>query len=93
MVSEGKMGLSIFQGLLAGAGKRPHLQQVQPAAYSDLGHRGRLPVVLSTVPTLCCQTGRTSLIGGNSCLSAPSSFFDGCSSWTGWSHKGNVGPP
>lgn len=50
-------------------------------------------MVLSAVLSLCCQTGRASLIGGNSCLSAPSSFPDACSSWTGWFHSGNVGPP
>lgn len=54
----------------------------------------RLLTVLSSVPSLCWQAGRTSLIGGNSCLSAPSSFSpDDCSSWTGWSHSGNVGHP
>jgi hypothetical protein len=40
------------------------------------------------------QAGRTNLIGRDSCLSAPSPFSsDDCSSWTGWSHSGNVGPP
>lgn len=55
---------------------------------------GRLLTVLSTVPSLCWHAGRTSLIGGNSCLSTPSSFSpDDCGSWTGWSHSGNVGHP
>lgn len=80
-----------FWGPFTESGKRLHPRQVQPAVLTKAG--ARLLMVLSTIPSLRCQAGRAHLMGQSSCLSAPSSFpSDGCSSWTGWSHSGNVGP-
>lgn len=61
------------------------------------GLRWLRPEAVSSWFEHCSQSvlaGRAHLIGGGSCLSAPSSFSsDDCGSWTGWSHDGNVGPP